>query len=86
MVGIGSSNDALLQQRGKVIAIEMGAAGIPYESRFQHAKHAYHKTDYYVNATMSISSDPFPLSLGERQVLYINKTGNNHIEIMQDRM
>ena len=25
MIGIGSSNDALLQQRGKVIAIEMGA-------------------------------------------------------------
>ena len=26
MVGIGSSNDALFQQRGKVIAIEMDAA------------------------------------------------------------
>ena len=26
MIGIGSSNDALLQQRGKVIAIEMDAA------------------------------------------------------------
>ena len=25
IIGIGSSNDALLQQRGKVIAIEMGA-------------------------------------------------------------
>ena len=25
MIGIGSSNDALLLQRGKVIAIEMGA-------------------------------------------------------------
>ena len=25
MIGIGSSNDALLQQRGKVIAIEMDA-------------------------------------------------------------
>ena len=64
MVGTGSRNDALPQQRGKVIAIEMDAAdqvvaaAILYEPRFPHAKHAYHKIDYYVNATMSISSDP----------------------------
>ena len=43
MVGIGSRNDALLQQRGKVIAIEMGAdpvvaAAILYEPRLSHAK------------------------------------------------
>ena len=38
MIGIGSSNDAPLQQRGKVIAIEMDAAAILYESRFSHIK------------------------------------------------
>ena len=64
MVGIGSHDKALPQQRGKVIAIEMDAAdqvvasAILYEPRLSHAKHAYHKIDYYVNATMSISSDP----------------------------
>ena len=64
MVGIGSHDKALPQQRGKVMSTEMDAAdqvvasAILYEPRFPHAKHAYHKIDYYVNATMSISSDP----------------------------
>ena len=39
MIGIGSGNNALLLQRGKVIAIEMDAAAILYESRFSHIKH-----------------------------------------------
>ena len=91
MIGIGSSNDALLQQRGKVIAIEMDAAAnadgligpsassskilsatdgsladqvvaaaILYESRFSHIKQCIIKSIDYVNATMSISSDPSP--------------------------
>ena len=64
MVGIGSHGKALPQQRGKVIAIEMDAAdqvvasAILYEPRLSHANAVYHKTDYYVNATMSIISDP----------------------------
>ena len=43
MVGIGSHDKALPQQRGKVIAIEMDAAdqvvaaAILYEPRFSHA-------------------------------------------------
>ena len=63
MVGIGSHDKALPLQRGKAMAIEMDAAdqvvaaAILYEPRFPHAKHAYHKIDYYANATMSISSD-----------------------------
>ena len=65
MVGIGSRNDALLLQRGKVIAIEMDAdqvvaAAFLYEPRLTHANAVYHKIDYYDNATMSINSDPYP--------------------------
>ena len=64
MIGIGSSKDTLPQQRGKAMAIEMDAAdqvvasAILYEPRLSHAMHAYHKIDYYVNATMSMCSDP----------------------------
>ena len=61
MVGIGSHDKALPQQRGKVIAIEMDAAdqvvaaAILYEPRLSHTKYVYHKIDYYVNATMPMS-------------------------------